>query len=456
MDSPQEFVENWNIIQTLGEGAYGEVKLLVHNITSQPVAMKVVDLKKHRDAAECVKREERLHRCLVHPNIIRLFGKREEQNTVFIFLEYAAGGELFNKIEPDIGMPCKEAQSYMTQLMAAVGYLHSKGIAHRDIKPENILLDENGVLKLSDFGMATVFRLRGKQRKLEKKCGTMPYLAPEVLQGPYAAEAADIWSCGIVFVAMLAGELPWDEPTENSLEFVTWQKEPRILSTPWSKLDTIGLSLARKILSIEPSNRPTIEQILNHPWMRTNFSDLRIETTDCDIESSAKRRAIPGRDEVEGISLSQPVTATPAPDHLKSLLMNSVYAKPICFSQPTHNDDLILGSQVQFTQSCVTASTFQKLVKRLTRFFVSTSHEETVTTLGRVLDHFHYTWNIDASGIITISTVDRRKLKLVIKANLIHMDSKLLLDFRLSKGCGLEFKRRFVKLKEALKDVIIV
>lgn len=74
-----------------------------------------------------------------------------------------------NIIEPDIGMSCKEAQRYMIQLMAAVDYLHLKGIAHRDIKPENILLDENGVVKISDFGMATVFRLRGKQRKLEKK-----------------------------------------------------------------------------------------------------------------------------------------------------------------------------------------------------------------------------------------------------------------------------------------------
>ncbi|KAI4461816.1 map/microtubule affinity-regulating kinase [Holotrichia oblita] len=169
MDNPKEFVEDWNIIQTLGEGAYGEVKLLVHSVTSQAVAMKIVDLKKHRDAADCVKREERLHRLLVHPNIIRLFGKREESDKVYIFLEYAAGGELFNKIEPDIGMSCKEAQSYMIQLMAAVDYLHLKGIAHRDIKPENILLDENGVVKISDFGMATVFRLRGKQRKLEKK-----------------------------------------------------------------------------------------------------------------------------------------------------------------------------------------------------------------------------------------------------------------------------------------------
>ncbi|KAI4461814.1 serine/threonine-protein kinase chk1 [Holotrichia oblita] len=290
--------------------------------------------------------------------------------------------------------------------------------------------------------------------KCFSRCGTMPYLAPEVLQGPYAAEPADIWSCGIVFVAMLAGELPWDEPTENSYEFVTWKKETRLISTPWSKLDTIALSLARKILTVEPMNRPTIKQIENHPWMRTEFNDSPI--TNCDSEPAAKRHTSLKKDDIDlpNIALSQPATATITPDNLKSLLQHSTESKPICFSQPTHNDDLILGSQALLTQSCITSLTFQKFIKRLTRFFVTTSHEHTVTILCKVLDQFHYSWNIDLSGVITISTVDSRKLKLVMKANLIPMESKLLLDFRLSKGCGLEFKRRFIKIKEALKNIV--
>lgn len=102
-------------------------------------------------------------------------------------------------------MPAWEAQKYFRQLLLAVEYLHSKGIAHRDIKPENLLLDGAGNLKVTDFGMATVFRLRGVERRLDKRCGTLPYLAPEVLHGPYRAQPTDIWSCGIVLVAMLAG-----------------------------------------------------------------------------------------------------------------------------------------------------------------------------------------------------------------------------------------------------------
>lgn len=102
-------------------------------------------------------------------------------------------------------MPITEARKHFKQLIVAVEYLHSRGVAHRDLKPENLLLDVDDNLKVSDFGLATVYRLHGKERFLDKKCGTLPYVAPEVLEGPYLAEPADIWSCGIILIALLAG-----------------------------------------------------------------------------------------------------------------------------------------------------------------------------------------------------------------------------------------------------------
>jgi serine/threonine-protein kinase CHEK1 len=124
-------------------------------------------------------------------------------------------------------MAMNEAQRYFSQIIAGVEYLHSRGIAHRgitektlftieylkewliffltDLKPENILLDDNDNIKISDFGMATVFRLKGKERMLDKKCGTLPYVAPEVLLRSYFAQPADVWSCGIILTTMLAG-----------------------------------------------------------------------------------------------------------------------------------------------------------------------------------------------------------------------------------------------------------
>ena len=120
-------------------------------------------------------------------------------------------------------IPIRQAQRYFGQLISAVDYLFDKGIAHRDLKPENILLDDADNLKLTDFGMATLFKHKDAERKLTKCCGTLPYVAPEVLRGgEFYARPADIWSCGIILVAMLAGELPWDAPCDTNREFADW------------------------------------------------------------------------------------------------------------------------------------------------------------------------------------------------------------------------------------------
>lgn len=167
-------------------------------------------------------------------------------------------------------MPQVEAQRYFKQLIAGVSYLHTRGIAHRDIKPENLLLDANDNLKISDFGMATVFRFQGRERHLDKRCGTLPYIAPEVLCRKYAAEPADIWSCGVVLVAMLAGELPWDVPSNDCPLYTSW-KECQITRLPWTKIDTLALSLLRKVLMPLPGKRYTIQQITNHQWFQKKF-----------------------------------------------------------------------------------------------------------------------------------------------------------------------------------------
>lgn len=107
------------------------------------------------------------------------------------------------------------------------------------------------------------------------RCGTKPYLAPEVLLKPYRAQPADLWSCGIVFVAMLTGELPWSQPSDRVEEFLKWKKDVYISETPWSKLGNTALSLARQILNVEPKSRLKLEQIEKHPWMKFDFSPGR-------------------------------------------------------------------------------------------------------------------------------------------------------------------------------------
>lgn len=123
-----------------------------------------------------------------------------------------------------------------------------------------------------------------------------------------------------------------------------------------------------------------------------------------------------------------------------------------CFSQPAMIDDLLLSTQMNATQC---ANPFQRLVKRMTRFFVTTRFDETVRELTTTLDKLGFTWNLQPEdGSVVIKTKDRRKMDLIYRANLIEMDGKILLDFRLSRGCGLDFKRGFIKIKEQLADII--
>ncbi|XP_013782750.1 serine/threonine-protein kinase Chk1-like isoform X2 [Limulus polyphemus] len=461
----KEFVEGWDLIQTLGEGAYGEVKLLVNRTTQEAVAVKVLNLEDRKEAAENIKKEIFIHRLLNHENIIKFFGHRNEGSRQYIFLEYASGGELFDRIEPDIGMSQSEAQRYFTQLISGVEYLHSKGVTHRDLKPENLLLDAQDTLKITDFGMATVFRYQGKERPLTKRCGTLPYIAPEVLIREYNAEPADVWSCGVILVALLAGELPWDKPHYDCREYRDW-KECKIMQSPWRKIDNLALSLLRKVLMGSPSKRYTISQIKSHQWFNKNFKSKAVRRW-CSLNNdSVPRKRICSENDypaalgshrdvgVTRFSSSQPdpsIDDSAQTGDNETSIMNKV-SYGISFSQPAHPEHMLLSSQIQTTPGS-SLTPMQRLVKRMTRFFVKTNSEATLKELWAVFEKLGYSWKRN-SGQITITTQDRRKMQLVFKANLIEM-TDILVDFRLSRGDGLEFKRHFLDIRNRLHDIIV-
>ncbi|XP_075224568.1 serine/threonine-protein kinase grp isoform X2 [Lycorma delicatula] len=390
-----DFVEGWAIAQTLGEGAFGEVQLVINKTTGEAVAMKVIDFKKHEEAKKTIRKEVTVHRMLSDKHIIQCYGMRQENDWGYIFLEYARGGELFDKIEPDIGMPVVEAQKYFKQLISGVEYMHRKGIAHRDLKPENLLLDVHDNLKISDFGMATIFRFGGQERPLEKQCGTFPYIAPEVLLRPYSAEPADIWSCGIILVAMLAGG------SHNS-GFVS-PPSKRLRS---SEMSPTKCNKVEKFSSSQP---------LEHSHLAIYEHDGNNSVYDCNFSTA-------------GFS----------------------------FSQPTQLDDLLISTQLLSTQSCGSQpNSLQKLVRRMTRFFVSVTPEEAINYLTMALDKLMLPFKNNPPCGVTVTTSDRRKSPLVFKANILNMDGQTLVDFRLSKGCGLEFKKHFIMIKKCLNNIII-
>lgn len=463
------FVEGWDFLETLGEGAYGEVKLAVNRETQQAIAVKIIDLEKAADCYDNVRKEICIHRMLQDVHVIRFYGQRTEGKKQYLFLECAAGGELFDRIEPDVGMPQHQAQRYFRQLIDGVEYLHRQGVTHRDIKPENLLLDSDDNLKITDFGFSTVFRHKGKERPLGKCCGTPPYVAPEVLfKREYRAEPADIWSCGIVLVAMLAGELPWDEPTKTNKEYLDWLNN-KVNRTPWIKMDSHSLDFMKKLLVENAKRRLTISQIKKEKWFCRTLSSSRTQRDGCspgDTQSGTapfKRRCT----EADVLSPVQPrrnrdhISASqPEPRRLDSGIDSGVLesvddegtVNGLCFSQPVHPDHMLISTQMQSTPGA-SQNPFQRLVKRMTRFHTKKSADKTLYKLKEVLDTLKYNFTVNSPRQVTIFTTDRRRNKLSIKVNLIDM-SPLMVDFRLSKGDGLDFKRHFLKIKALLKDII--
>ena len=197
-------------------------------------------------------------------------------------MELAEGGDLFDKIESDVGVGEDVAHVYFTQLISAVAFMHSKGVGHRDIKPENILLSAKGDLKIADFGLAALFSYRGSRKLCQASCGSRPYTAPEVVTcdafttknpGPgYYGDLVDIWSCGVVLFVLLVGNTPWDEPSERSYEFSEYVRTSgRPDDELWQNLPSETLSLLRGMMKVDTKTRFSLDDVRRHPWFtRTN------------------------------------------------------------------------------------------------------------------------------------------------------------------------------------------
>jgi 5'-AMP-activated protein kinase catalytic alpha subunit len=269
-------VGKYEIGKTLGEGTFGKVKRAVNTEDQRVVAIKVLDKDKiqKQNMGSQIKKEISIMKMVKHPNVVELVEVLASKTKIFIVLELVTGGELFDEIVKEGKLIPEDARMYFRQLCEAVLYCHSKGVSHRDLKPENLLLDANGDLKISDFGLSALVRGDGDQTRAEllhTTCGTPNYVAPEVLaDNGYDGPAADTWSCGVILYVLLAGFLPFDEPTMSALfrkigkadfSYPTWF-EPEVRD------------LLDRIMVVDPSTRLTLEQILEHAWMQVGVQEV--------------------------------------------------------------------------------------------------------------------------------------------------------------------------------------
>lgn len=253
---------------------------------------------------------------------------------------------------------------------------------------------------------------------------------------------------------------------------MAWRdQETERIRGPWKRVENLPLSLLRKILAPSPPKRYTIQQIRNHLWFKRQFRDADGQPLQPELLSppSKRHRVVAecpdvgsGGDVDVHAAAARNCASQPPPSMLKKSSSTSMSSDNDAridrdvfggFTQPAQLSDLFCSSQGTQTQSSET-SAFQRLVKRMTRFWVKTSPAETEKYLTVLLERLQYTIKCKNNGTFTLETMDRRGSSLIFRCTLIHVDSKILVDFRLSRGCGLEFKKHFAKIKANCATII--
>ncbi|XP_036404390.1 serine/threonine-protein kinase MARK2 isoform X4 [Megalops cyprinoides] len=265
-------IGNYRLLKTIGKGNFAKVKLARHVLTGKEVAVKIIDKTQlNSSSLQKLFREVRIMKMLNHPNIVKLFEVIETEKTLYLVMEYASGGEVFDYLVAHGRMKEKEARAKFRQIVSAVQYCHQKCIVHRDLKAENLLLDADMNIKIADFGFSNEFTLGSK---LDTFCGSPPYAAPELFQGKkYDGPEVDVWSLGVILYTLVSGSLPFDGQNLKELRERVLRGKYRI---PFY-MSTDCENLLKKFLILNPSKRGSLEQIMKDGWMNVGHEDEELK-----------------------------------------------------------------------------------------------------------------------------------------------------------------------------------
>ena len=266
------FFDFYEMLDDIGEGKFGLVKLGIHKSTQQRVAIKIIKKSQMKDNdAELVKSEIDIMKLCHHPNVVRLLDHFENAEYIFIVMEYLSGGSLKDYfIRKKYNFEERRAAEIMFQLGLGLQYLHQYGIVHRDLKPDNIMMTETenmSQIKIMDFGLS---KIMGPKEHVVDGFGTLSFVAPEVLvRTPYNKEV-DIWSLGIILYYMLTGILPFDDDSDNEevIAKMIVFNECKFPKNYWEKRSDDVIDLIKKCLEKTTEKRIKIEDYLNHKWFK--------------------------------------------------------------------------------------------------------------------------------------------------------------------------------------------
>lgn len=282
---------NYVLGSTLGEGEFGKVKLGWRKDGKNPsqAAIKLIkrdSIPTGSDKEGKIYREITALKKLRHPNIVRLVEVLQNDKYIGIVLEYASGGELFDYILDHRYLKESLACRLFAQLVSGVDYMHSKGIVHRDLKLENLLLDKHKNIIITDFGFVNSFQ-NSNNDLMKTSCGSPCYAAPELVVSsePYEGKKVDVWSCGVILYAMLAGYLPFDDDPENPdgsniarlYHYITHTS----LTFP-EYIQPTPRDLLRRILVSNPNKRISLREIRSHIWLAPHAPFLSVTPIEWD------------------------------------------------------------------------------------------------------------------------------------------------------------------------------
>eukprot|EP00357_Protocruzia_adherens_P016342 CAMPEP_0115019946 /NCGR_PEP_ID=MMETSP0216-20121206/29784_1 /TAXON_ID=223996 /ORGANISM="Protocruzia adherens, Strain Boccale" /LENGTH=753 /DNA_ID=CAMNT_0002391589 /DNA_START=207 /DNA_END=2468 /DNA_ORIENTATION=+ len=265
--------ERYEIGEQIGIGKFAVVHEAVDKHTDEKFAVKIIN--KARLCAqekELLRSEISIMKVVHHPHVVSIRDVFDEKDKLYIVMELVQGGELFEAVIKRKFFPEDESREIIRQLLQTLAYLHQCGIIHRDLKPENILLQEtdgNITAKIADFGLS---KLIGPKESLNVPCGTLSYVAPEMIEMNYSF-SADIWSMGCILYLLLRGKLPIEAKDKSQLIRKTLECKIIVDDPHWVTVSEGAKDVVKGLLEKDPVKRLTIEQALKHPWMLIGAPD---------------------------------------------------------------------------------------------------------------------------------------------------------------------------------------
>lgn len=258
----------YDIKALIGRGSFSRVVRVEHKSTRQPYAIKIIETR-YREGREVCESELCVLRRVRHTNIIQLMEVFETAERVYMVMELATGGELFDRIIARGSFTERDATRVLQMVLDGVKYLHTLGITHRDLKPENLLYYHPGAdskIIITDFGLASS-RKKGDECLMKTTCGTPEYIAPEILVRKPYTNAVDMWALGVISYILLSGTMPFEDDNRMRLYRQILKGKYSFNGEPWPSVSNLAKDFVERILTVDPAQRLSAGQALKHPWI---------------------------------------------------------------------------------------------------------------------------------------------------------------------------------------------